>query len=577
MKNDVNGHQMSIDEWLQDQSFPTEGTVTKTFSNSNAHTHVYEKQEIGDFGEKIGGARKDLWDNPDTILAGDVKKNDIWKKPDYQALYECGRPRELCWFIKRLYDAIPREPKIPAWTSVQDRNNILSLYMDMVAGLERKTMSLTDLSDIAGMKGFLEDEGLIEIRYGRYRPLCGSEAFISTRLVNTLRMNPARVKTEAAKKRFLYTEDEKLLANYSFTEITKETEVRDDPRSPGRLEIIVPHSCFGSKIREYFYAYPSNKTAADKAAYREGTWFISRCRRVDMCGFRTKEEAQQYILGTARMSTAANKPAPGKARKKAFKLPHLEHVIRTGGDDYREGKDVTGEDYLDVFHFRGGEFGNWLSQGERQEVLNQGYDALMDMSRVLGISPAYIAGDGKLGIAFGARGRGHALAHFEPERCVINITRMRGAGSLGHEMIHFFDYFIGRELGLPSYLTSGISMSPESFRELMEAIKGTPHQRTQFYKDACSIDESYSKSGKGYWNSDVELLARAGAAWLKDRLKEAGIRNDYLCGHADAVIIESFSDDKGTIYGAPQGDERKKIDEKFDEFFSDMKARKILG
>ena len=91
---------------------------------------------------------------------------------------------------------------------------------------------------------------------------------------------------------------------------------------------------------------------------------------------------------------------------------------------------------------------------------------------------------------------------------------------------------------------------------------------TKFYKDAEVIDQNYSSSKKSYWTDTKELLARAGAAYIKDTLAAQGIRNDYLCGHADQPGITT---EKGTIYTSPQGEERKAINKAFDKFFEELK------
>lgn len=52
-----------------------------------------------------------------------------------------------------------------------------------------------------------------------------------------------------------------------------------------------------------------------------------------------------------------------------------------------------------------------------------GYDALMDLAYALEIDPTDIALGNRLSIAFGARGSGNALAHYEPMREVINLTK----------------------------------------------------------------------------------------------------------------------------------------------------------
>ena len=88
-----------------------------------------------------------------------------------------------------------------------------------------------------------------------------------------------------------------------------------------------------------------------------------------------------------------------------------------------------------------------MSDKDRQASLNFGYEGLLDMCRAIGISPKDVSLGGRLSIAFGARGSGNALAHYEPLREVINLTKMKGAGSLAHEWGHALDDIIGK--GLP--------------------------------------------------------------------------------------------------------------------------------
>jgi hypothetical protein len=65
---------------------------------------------------------------------------------------------------------------------------------------------------------------------------------------------------------------------------------------------------------------------------------------------------------------------------------------------------------------------------------------LVDLADVLGIKPEDISLGGQLGLAIGARGTGNALAHYEPELKVINLTRAGGVGSLAHEWGHALDH-----------------------------------------------------------------------------------------------------------------------------------------
>ena len=82
-------------------------------------------KEIGDFGEKIGGARKDLAQlrklggfNVDDIAEwSDIErdkhiiKKEVFVKPDYQKLYDSGEySKEALYFQQRMYKALPTKP-----------------------------------------------------------------------------------------------------------------------------------------------------------------------------------------------------------------------------------------------------------------------------------------------------------------------------------------------------------------------------------------------------------------------------------------------------------------------------------
>lgn len=79
-------------------------------------------------------------------------------------------------------------------------------------------------------------------------------------------------------------------------------------------------------------------------------------------------------------------------------------IIHHAQEDYRNGRDVSGDDMMDVFGFRAGEFGNWENDNDRQTNLNMSYDALKDLAKALNINDRDISLGGKLAIAYGARG-----------------------------------------------------------------------------------------------------------------------------------------------------------------------------
>lgn len=131
-------------------------------------------------------------------------------------------------------------------------------------------------------------------------------------------------------------------------------------------------------------------------------------------------------------------------------LPKPPNTERVGVE--RRSGDVAGKDFMATFGFRGVEFGNWNNQDERQLVMNEAYDGLLDLAEVLGVPPRAISLNGDLALAFGARGQGltGARAHYELEKVAINLTKMSGAGALAHEWFHALDHYLGRQDGKAS-------------------------------------------------------------------------------------------------------------------------------
>jgi hypothetical protein len=249
--------------------------------------------------------------------------------------------------------------------------------------------------------------------------------------------------------------------------------------------------------------------------------------------------------------------------------PHLEHIVRRNLPDWREGRNIglegtmkqndkgdwveTGEgDFTKAFGFRGVEFGNWVTQVERQTLLNMVYDGLMDLSHILGIPPKSLSLGGRLGLALGARGRGKASAHYEPGNEVINLTKTRGNGTVSHEWLHALDRAISAksdggkrlvkdlqtsiltgfdpsriEVRMRSILKSEATSLSErnvppkeaALRFLltrMSVVDSADTGRTTYFKDALAMDEG---SDKPYWSKPEEMIARGFEALMFDRVK----------------------------------------------------------
>lgn len=190
-------------------------------------------------------------------------------------------------------------------------------------------------------------------------------------------------------------------------------------------------------------AIPGDSKNADGSRKYEIWRTVTDRKRVKVVDreFDTRLEAMQYMADNAASILDVRTTFGEEA------LPRPDKVVRTGPE--RRTGNVKGEDFRDTFGFRGVEFGNWEAQDERQTVMNHAYDALLDLAGVMGVPAKAIGLNGELSLAFGARGQGlvGARAHYERNYGVINLTKMSGAGALGHEWFHALDHYFGRQDG----------------------------------------------------------------------------------------------------------------------------------
>lgn len=234
--------------------------------------------------------------------------------------------------------------------------------------------------------------------------------------------------------------------------------------------------------------------------------------------FESRKEAKEYADSMKESVFKTYKEA--EAQRKAFVYFSTGEDSRLG-EDYRGGKDVTAEDFMNTFGFRGVQFGNWTNQEDRQMAVNQAYDSFMDLAKLLGVSPRALSLNGELGIAFGSRGSGWANAHYELAEVVINLTKTRGAGSLAHEWWHALDNYFSRSAGVP------FGMVTDS-----ESIAMREEMRTAFNDMLAKIkDSDYYKRSRDrgdYWGRMHEVTARLFAEWVDQELKAKGELNTFL-------------------------------------------------
>lgn len=296
-------------------------------------------------------------------------------------------------------------------------------------------------------------------------------------------------------------------------------------------------------------------------------------------GFKTAAEARDY----AKTNRAELLEKLNKLREQSREEQRNASNRDRTGPERREG-DVTPDKFSDAFGFRGVQFGNYVEGPRRQSDLNRAYDSLMDMADVLKVPAKALSLNGRLGLAFGARGKGGknaAAAHYEPGQVAINLTKGNGAGSLAHEWFHALDNYFGQhDIAQDGNVVSGdnfmtrwngkayASAEHPVRREVHDAFKGVVNavNKSGMVDRARRLDEVRSKP---YWSTDIEMAARAFERYVQDKAKAAGVENDFLVNIRKA-------DDHGSpdTYAYPTTEELDGgIRQAFDHLFSTLKTR----
>ena len=537
-------------------------------------------KEIKDFGEKIGGARKDVWALRGLILddilkmtSGEkvkyIKRDNIWKKIDEKALLET-QPRIYVYWLKQIHSCI-----YPDLKHIGSDEAAIEKYIKGVTAFRDYILSAANAVEAAKLNEDMLYGKIFHHSHGVYYELNDEfHGVINGRkllkLHNKSNNSFSRLKEEMDKKGFGWTKEEFYRHDYEI-QYMDGINCRIEKADLKETYLVIRKG-----YSKFFYSLKD----MDLSGVSIDQYVLLNKQSHSVIAFDKYKEILEDIIDRLvklRVESEAKKPKksnPRKQKKGKWIPPQLTHLKREG-KDHRHGHNVTGDDFMKCFGIRGGEFGNWTNDHDRQVNLNMAFDAFCDMADALNISRRDIGliglETGALAIAFGARGRSGALAHYEPEREVINLTKMKGAGSLAHEWGHALDDYIGKmseihRFGKLASMSLNDQKIPYCFRSVILALcRNEDHKITKYYSDSSTFGGMFSTSGHGYWTSKEELFARAFACYVKDKLSG---RNDYLVGHADIGKAEHQGK---TIYVYPVGEERNQFDQKMDEMIQGLK------
>lgn len=509
----------------------TDTTNTQTKKKAeDPKEYIPKAEKIEDVGEKIGGARKDIIheltekarkaDSDKSSILDSIRSMPVSKifNFDYERLRKDGVSNELITLLQVIREIIPSKPrseyKLRRWTE-----QVFELYYASL-----KLITLHDAEQRAFFDKILGINQIDKIYQARMA-LGGFDSGLNTgkATLEELGENAGHYDKEGnwvSLKGHWYVKNAG--KNGGIFPSRKEAE---DALRTFAGENASPEN---SEKKTQFSVYRRNV---------DGTAFITVKGKPSIIvadGFKNSKEALDYLK-----TNYADLDAKYRSMKEKTNIAFRENRPRKGRD-WRNGKNISAEEFRETFGFRGVEFGNWTNQEDRQQALNNAFDAFMDLADAIGKSPRSLSLNGQLGIAFGARGGGRAAAHYEPDKVVINLTKTQGAGSLAHEWWHAIDNYFARRRGQQHVYNSdrtGYKYNTEkkgaysenerqeltdAFKELMNAINNSSYGKRS---------RAYASMKSSYWSRPTELGARAFAIWIERKLSERGTVNDFLANN----------------------------------------------
>lgn len=501
--------------------------------------------KIDDFGEELKGAAKHKWGQLAESLKADhdieeIKKQPLSKlfpHPDYSKMHENGIEPEKLALLAALRSFIPNKPgspyKLNQWAEqVKGFRDLASSIINSHASVDdiktifRSKSSLRSAADAIDLISQFKPEQMAEaskysIRSGHYTYFDG-KSYPGGKTLYEL-VTPGGMKTDISAGSM----PELLPKAKEFIETKINSDKGDDALKQAQL---TPRQ---AKLEIY-------TRRADKSVFigYKGAMGVLPLK----AGFKTPTEARAYLAENRAEIEAKLDKLRKTSREEQRKLTNEPRI----GIERRNGN-VTPEQFSDAFGFRGVQFGNYVEGARRQTELNDAYDSLVDMAELLNVPPQALSLNGELGLAFGARGKAGAKAHYEPGQVVINLTKGNGAGSLAHEWFHALDNYFG------TYDVHGESSGKRSSEFITDRIRPryefssgkrqeiTHPVRQEVYDAFKSAVMKVTNSGmraraaildsgrsKAYWTTKLEMSARAFERYLLDKAESKGLTNDYL-------------------------------------------------
>ncbi|HAW7592116.1 TPA: hypothetical protein JLI39_004415 [Escherichia coli] len=561
---------------------PESETTVSTDREATVRGGEVRGKKIEDFGEEIKGAAKHRYAQLAETLGKTLEDRDyatqplskLFPKPDYAKLASEGADADTLAMIALYRSDIPAKTKHNTAGWGESVKKVRHSVSEMLNG----TVSAKRLAE--WMEGRMPSRYADTWQLLRTLPPSQMDKASAYRVVSGVYQAAGGKRYDPPQKLYSLRNKDNKGTNLFFSE--------------SRDELLTKAKVWFAELEEKSLAKGDEKTAPspdDKIRFdvyrntRSGDIFIAYGKNKMRVrgGFKSASDARKYIDSHRDELVRHVKEMREISREEQRNATNRDRT----GPERRKG-DVSPEQFSDAFGFRGVQFGNYVEGPRRQADLNRAYDSLHDLADVLNVPTKALSLNGRLGLAFGARGKGKAAAHYEPGEVAINLTKGNGPGALAHEWFHSLDNYFGRyDVSTDGKITSGGDYMTEAQRagrvfkdgryvdaeypvrqEVYDAFKGVMKaiNSSDMPRRSALLDEVRSKP---YWSTDVEMAARAFERYVQDKARTAGVENDYLVN-----IRKAPEHNTDNTWAYPTNAELDGgIRDAFDHLFSTLKTR----
>ncbi|EEC8199942.1 hypothetical protein E8V82_RS24015, partial [Escherichia coli] len=561
---------------------PESETTVSTDREATVRGGEVRGKKIEDFGEEIKGAAKHRYAQLAETLGKTLEDRDyatqplskLFPKPDYAKLANEGADADTLAMIALYRSDIPAKTKHNTAGWGESIKKVRHSVSEMLNG----TVSAKRLAE--WMEGRMPSRYADTWQLLRTLPPSQMDRASAYRVVSGVYQAAGGKRYDPPQKLYSLRNKDNKGSNLFFSE--------------SRDELLTKAKVWFAEQEEKSQAKGDEKTAPspdDKIRFdvyrntRSGDIFIAYGKNKMRVrgGFKSASDARKYIDSHRDELVRHVKEMREISREEQRNATNRDRT----GPERRKGN-VSPEQFSDAFGFRGVQFGNYVEGPRRQADLNRAYDSLHDLAEVLNVPTKALSLNGRLGLAFGARGKGKAAAHYEPGEVAINLTKGNGPGALAHEWFHSLDNYFGRyDVSSDGKITSGGDFMTEAQRvrrifkdgryvdaeypvrqEVYDAFKGVIQaiKNSDMPRRSALLDEVRSKP---YWSTDVEMAARAFERYVQDKARMAGVENDYLVN-----IRKAPEHNTDNTYAYPTNAELDGgIREAFDHLFRTLKTR----